>query len=86
MSYNNLYDKPYICAYEGCRNEATGKCEGHQKCLCAGDNDEAFLNDCGQYFCRDHLHWGWGIFCVNGCIAAPQCPKHHTGISCCVIL
>lgn len=56
MSYNNLYDKPYRCAHEGCRNEATGKCDGHQKCLCAGDNDEAFLNDCGQYFYRDHLH------------------------------
>ena len=36
-------------------------------------------------FCQEHLKWGWGVFCVNGCTASPQCPRHHTGISCTIL-
>lgn len=82
MSYCKLTD---TCAFTGCQNEATGKCVGSQKCILAGDSNEAFLNDCGKYFCTVHLHRGWGVFCVNGCISAPQCPEHHTGISCVIL-
>ena len=73
------------CAYDKCENKATGKCEGNQKYnskVFTYDPKQSFLNDCGEYFCQDHLKWGWGCFCINGCVASPQCPKHHTGNYC----
>ena len=74
------------CAYKDCKNKATGKCEGHQKCnysiFKCYTQQESFLNDCGKYFCQEHLDWGWGCIFVNGCSASPQCPYHHTGIKC----
>ena len=76
------------CSYDKCVNIASGKCAGHQSCMwCPVDGERyAFANDCGEYFCREHLKWGWGLYCINCCIASPQCPKHHTGIHCCTIL
>lgn len=80
----------FRCAFKDCNNIATGKCSGSQNCLCGNEvyNDEgyAFQNNCGEYFCTKHLKWGWGCLCINGCIADKQCPTHHTGIYCCVIL
>lgn len=79
-------DLRYMCTYEGCNNPATGRCEGSQSCYWTFDEkSQPFVNDCEQYFCQDHLKWGWGCFCINGCIASPQCPQHHTGISCTIL-
>ena len=64
------------CAYEGCQNMATGRCEGYQTSIFSSEND-VFGNDCGQYFCQEHLKIG----CL--CIV---CPRHRTGIHRCVIL
>jgi hypothetical protein len=75
------------CEYDKCINIATGKCDGRQSCnFCLNDEQYPFTNDCDKYFCKDHLTWGWGVLCVNGCVSSPQCPKHHTGIKCCIIL
>jgi hypothetical protein len=75
------------CSYNGCQNLATGKCSGSQNCIWQCDDEGyAFKNNCGGYFCTDHLIWGWGLPCVNCCIATKQCPIHHTGIYCCTIL
>lgn len=76
------------CEYNGCTNIATGQCAGKQHCICISVSDDhyAFAGDCNKSFCQDHLKWGWGLYCINCCIASPQCPKHHTGIYCCIIL
>lgn len=75
------------CAYKNCTNLATGKCEGRQAFTwCPDEENQPFLGDCEKYFCKDHLKWGWGLICMNCCIASPQCPEHHTGIYCCNIL
>jgi len=73
-----------VCEYENCYNFATGRCSGSVRQSI--DGGEPFWGDCGKYFCKKHLKWGWGLPCVNGCKASPQCPKHHTGINCCAIL
>jgi len=74
----------YICEYKNCKKFANGKCSGRVRFSIGGG--EPFFGDCDKYFCPDHLKWGWGLVCENGCRASPQCPDHHTGIKCCIIL
>jgi len=76
------------CEYKNCKNIATGMCSGNQRCVTpCGDyyTSMSFYNDCEKYFCVDHLKWGWGCFCINGCVSSPQCPDHHTGIKCVIL-
>ena len=71
------------CAYKNCKNIATGKCQGSQSCIWFPDEyNQHFLGECEKYFCKKHLKWGWGLCCINCCASSPQCPDHHTGISC----
>lgn len=81
---SNIYLDLYICEYTDCHNFATGQCSGQTRFSIGGG--EPFIGNCDKYFCKKHLRWGWGLPCVNGCKASPQCPEHHSGITCCIIL
>lgn len=83
MDLKRPFNQP-ICAFKDCKNLATGKCDGSHNCMCGGEEYE-FHNNCGEYFCTDHLQWGWGWPCVNCCAAQKQCPEHHSGIKCVIL-
>ena len=82
--YNN---KPIFCDYRDCRNLATGRCSGRQRCEWKTDSSRRpFMYDCEKYCCSNHLKLGWGLPCVNCCTASKQCPDCHTGVKCCTIM
>ena len=68
------------CAYEGCQNISSGICEGSQKSICFLKNEREkyslFDNDCGKYFCQDHLKSRWG---------SVTCTYHHKENRCVIL-